>query len=74
MSCLLVFCYSVKAQSQTPDDSRSAFTKGKYNLEVGAGLATYQGDLTEKSTFLDNRVMQLPLAAATTFQTNCRWV
>jgi len=51
MSCLLVFSYGVKAQSQTPDDSRSLFTKGKYNLELGAGLATYQGDLTEKSTF-----------------------
>ena len=51
MTCLLIFSYNIKAQSQTPDDSRSLFTKGKYNLELGAGLATYQGDLTEKTTF-----------------------
>jgi hypothetical protein len=51
MSCLLVFSFSVKAQSQTAEDTRSMFTKGKYNLEIGAGLASYQGDLTEKSTF-----------------------
>jgi hypothetical protein len=45
------FFYTVNAQSQTPDDGRFLFTKGKYNLELGAGLATYQGDLTEKNTF-----------------------
>ena len=28
MSCLLVFSYTVNAQSQTPDDGRSLFTKG----------------------------------------------
>jgi len=32
-------------------DVRSIFAKGKCNFEIGAGLASYQGDLTEKTTF-----------------------
>ena len=51
ISCLLVFSPGLQAQGQAPDDARSMFTKGKYNIEVGVGAASYLGDLTEKSTF-----------------------
>jgi len=51
VSCLLIVSFNLKAQNQTADDNRSMFTKRKCNLEIGAGLACYQGDLTEKSAF-----------------------
>lgn len=51
ISCLLIFSPGLRVQGQAPDDARSMFTKGKYNIEVGVGAASYLGDLTEKSTF-----------------------
>jgi opacity protein-like surface antigen len=49
---LLFFSFSVMAQDKTSGlDVRSMFAKGKYNIEVGAGAASYEGDLTEKTSF-----------------------
>ncbi len=48
-SCLLALCFA--SQSQEKNTGNFMGVKGKYNLELGAGLATYEGDLTQKSTF-----------------------
>ena len=51
-SCLLSLSVISNAQDKKLDyDPQSMFTKGKYNIEIGAGLATYEGDLKEKGIF-----------------------
>jgi opacity protein-like surface antigen len=48
LMCFFLLSYNLKAQDP---DVQSLFARGKCNFEVGAGLASYQGDLIEKSTF-----------------------
>jgi len=46
--CMLLLSFHLKAQDY---DVRSMFAKGKRTFEIGAGVASYQGDLTEKTSF-----------------------
>jgi opacity protein-like surface antigen len=51
LTCLLALSLGSNAQEKSANDLSSLFTKGKYNIEIGAGLSAYEGDLVEKSSF-----------------------
>lgn len=52
VSCLLTLSIVLNAQKKkTGNDVQSVNTKGKWNVEIGAGASAYEGDLTEKSSF-----------------------
>ena len=51
VTSLLVLSFGSNAQQKSTNGVPSLFVKGKYNIEIGAGLSAYEGDLTEKSSF-----------------------